>query len=150
MFCRKTGLRGIRSLAGIAFIFLARATWAHSEPTSFLDLHPTAERLEAVVSASTTGLAHDLPEVEPGMLLQPEILQQQRAILAGNILARLRIEVDGIPLTGQLLTIKPVPDRQDLRLKISIPVVARSLEDRDPGAPLPVRSATQNICECVS
>ncbi|MEP7072486.1 MAG: HupE/UreJ family protein [Verrucomicrobiota bacterium] len=73
------------------------------------------------MTASTSDLAHDLPEVEPGMLLQPEILWQQRATLAGNVLARLRIAADGVPLTGQLLKIEPVPDRQDLRLKFQFP-----------------------------
>lgn len=100
----------------VVFSVGADDAWAHSEPTSFLDLHPTPEQLEAVVTASTTDLAHDLPTVEPAMLLRPEVLAQQRADLSQHVLERLHLSADGVELTGNLVRVEPVPDRQDLRM----------------------------------
>ncbi|MEP6821099.1 MAG: HupE/UreJ family protein [Chthoniobacterales bacterium] len=89
---------------------------AHSEPTSFLDFHSETERLEVVLTASTTDLAHDLPTVEPSMLLNATTLREQQNALAEIALSRLRIFAGNQLLSGQLLSAEAVPDRQDLRL----------------------------------
>lgn len=89
---------------------------AHDEPTSFLDLRLRAAGIEVVVVGSTTDFAHDLPAVEPAMLLEPERIARHQEDLARNVLARLRIVADGAPLTGKLRSIAAVPEQRDLRL----------------------------------
>lgn len=62
---------------------------AHTEPTSFIDLRCEPAGIALTLTASTTDLAHDLPAVEPAMLLDPAILATQRAALASVIASRL-------------------------------------------------------------
>jgi hydrogenase/urease accessory protein HupE len=107
-----------------AFFLSARAVSAHDEPTSFLDLRIGPEGIEAVLVGSATDFAHDLPQVEPRMLLRPETLQAQQAAIAQNVLARFRILADGAPLTGKLRTAEPMPEKEDLRLTFDFPLAA--------------------------
>lgn len=72
--------------------------------------------LQVTLTASTVDLAHDLAQVESGMLLDRGTFEKERAALSENVLGRLRITADGKPLVGQLREIEPLPDRQDLRL----------------------------------
>ena len=103
-----------------AFAFaltLARA-FAHDEPTSFLDLRPGADGIAATLVASATDFAHDLPSIEPGMLLDPAVVAAQRAALAEIVQARLQITADGTPLTAKLRAITPAPGKRDLHLEL--------------------------------
>ena len=50
---------------------------AHEEPTSFLELHVGNDGLRAIFTASATDLAHDLPDVEAGMLLTQSVADAQ-------------------------------------------------------------------------
>ncbi|MDQ6764485.1 MAG: HupE/UreJ family protein [Verrucomicrobiota bacterium] len=102
-------------MLGLTFAFTQFAC-AHSEPTSFLDFHSEAERLEVVLTASTADLAHDLPTIEPSMLLNSATLRAQQNALSEIALSRLRIFAGNQPLSGRLLGAEAVPDRQDLRL----------------------------------
>ena len=96
---------------------LARAL-AHDEPTSFLDLRPGADGLAATLIASATDFAHDLPAIEPDMLLDPAIATAQRAALVAIIGARLQITADGRPLTAELSEITPAPGKRDVHLAL--------------------------------
>lgn len=97
-------------------ITLPRAT-AHEEPTSFLDLRLSADGVSAILTASATDLAHDLPTIEPDMLLSAAGATAQGTALTDILRTRLRIAADGTPLTAELRTITPVPDKRDLRLE---------------------------------
>ncbi len=99
-----------------ASLSLATAA-AHDAPTSFIDLRVTPEGLEASVTASDTDLAHGLPAIEPGMLLQPAVVAQERAALAGMIRSRLEITVAEQKLPADLREIVPQPAKRDLRLE---------------------------------
>ena len=96
---------------------LARAL-AHDEPTSFLDLRPGADGLAATLVASATDFAHDLPAIEPDMLLDPAIANAQRAALAAIIGSRLQITADGTPLAAELRAITPAPGKRDVHLAL--------------------------------
>ncbi len=115
-------MRNLRGRLGSFALFfaltlvLARTAAAHSEPTSFLDFHLSSEGMTVVLTASTTDLAHDLPTVEPRMLLETDTIQEQRTVLGPTLLSRLRISADGAILSGQLREIEALPERQDLRL----------------------------------
>ncbi len=114
-----SGLSCGRVLAFLLALFLAlsRAV-AHDEPTSFLDLRFGANGLTATLTASNTDLAHDLPTVEPAMLLDPAVANAQRTALAALVQARLQIFADGAPLSAELRSIVPIPAQRDLRLEL--------------------------------
>lgn len=108
-----------RILALLFAIFLTvPGAAAHDEPTSFLDLRLGADGVTASLTASTTDLAHELPTVEPAMLLDPTIAAAQRAALTALVKERLRLTADGVPLTGELRAIVSVPAQRDLRLEL--------------------------------
>ena len=90
---------------------------AHDAPTSFIDLRVGPNGIDASVTASNTDLAHELPAVEPAMLLQPEVVRAQRDALAGIIQSRFRIGAVGQTLRAELRDIVPVPEKRDLRLE---------------------------------
>ncbi len=98
------------------FITLPRAT-GHEEPTSYLDLRLTTDGISAILTASATDIAHDLPTMEPDMLLAAEGARRQGAAIMDILRTRLRIAADGAPLTAELRAITPVPDKRDLRLE---------------------------------
>ncbi|MDB6076742.1 MAG: hypothetical protein JWO82_489 [Akkermansiaceae bacterium] len=93
--------------------------YGHDEPTSFVDVRLSSVGMEVELTASITDLAHDLPQVEPDMLLKPERVDAQRDALAKLVASRLRISASGsggeaLPL--ELKEIMPVPEKRDLRL----------------------------------
>src|SRR4051794_126635 len=94
----------------------ARITLAHDAPTSFFDLRTSAQGLDLVLTSSTTDLAHDLSFIEPDMLLQPAVLEQEKNALSSIVLSRLTIKAEGNPLHGELWRIEPLPEKRDLRL----------------------------------
>ena len=99
-----------------ALFCFARTLSAHDEPTSFLDLRMSGDGVEAVLVGSTTDFAHDLPDVEPAMLLDPATLARQGSAISRIVLARLKLVADGAPLAGTLRSIEPIPEQRDLRL----------------------------------
>jgi hydrogenase/urease accessory protein HupE len=93
------------------------AASAHEEPTSFLDLHLESDGVRAILTASATDLAHDLPRIEPDMLLSPAGATAQGDALMEILRTRLLIAVDGAPLDPLLRAITPVPEKRDVRLE---------------------------------
>src|SRR5205814_2257860 len=68
------------------------------------------------LTASTTDLAHDFSEIEPGMLLQPAVLEKERRALSVIILSRLTIAADGKRLLGEPANIKALVEKRDLQM----------------------------------
>ena len=89
---------------------------AHEEPTSFIDLRLGSSGMEVAITASATDLAHDLPEVEPAMLLQPATIATQRQALTTLIESRLKLSAAGRDLPLELRKITPNPEKLDLHL----------------------------------
>src|SRR5262245_36671313 len=110
------GRRASLLLAIAIGILAAQNVLGHDAPTSFIDLHITESGLEVVLTASTIDLAHDLPTIEPDMLLQSPTLENIRDTLGFNILSRLTITADGHTLTGVLIGIQPLPEKRDLKM----------------------------------
>ena len=81
----------MKALILLCFALLTvRTIQAHDEPTSYVDLRPAPDGMTVTVLASTTDLAHYLPDVEPDMLLKPAVLAAQQEALHKLINARLR------------------------------------------------------------
>ncbi|MES2923484.1 MAG: HupE/UreJ family protein [Verrucomicrobiota bacterium] len=97
----------------IALILPARA---HDEPTSFIDVRLSTDGLEVGITASVTDLAHDLPGVEPAMLLEPATIAAQQKALTTIVASRLKIVAADEPLALVLREVTPLPDKRDLRL----------------------------------
>ncbi len=93
----------------------------HDEPTSFVDFHLGPEGIEASLTASCTDLAHDLPGVEPAMLLKPEILTANQDVLTKLIRSRLSVSADGVGLEAAVGTMIPVPEKNDVRIELRYP-----------------------------
>ncbi len=89
---------------------------AHDEPTSFVDVRLGSSEMEVSITASATDLAHDLPEVEPAMLLQPDAIAIHRQALTSLIQSRMKISAGGQALALQLREITPIPEKRDLHL----------------------------------
>jgi HupE / UreJ protein len=89
---------------------------AHDEPTSFIDVRLSSAGMEVGITASVTDLAHDLPEIEPAMLLQPATIAAQQEFLASSVGSRLKISEAGKPLPLELREIVAVPEKRDLHL----------------------------------
>lgn len=107
-----------RALTLLAAVFLSTGgAAAHDEPTSFLDIRLGSDGLTASLTASTTDLAHELPTVEPAMLLDPAVAATQRAALTSLLKERLRLSADGAPLNVELRAVEPVSAQRDLRLE---------------------------------
>lgn len=105
-------------LQALALALLCARAFAHDEPTSFLDLRPGADGIAATLVASATDFAHDLPTIEPGMLLVPAVAKAQSAALSAMVRSRLQITADGTPLAAELRGIKPDPGKRDLHLQL--------------------------------
>ena len=103
-------------IAALLLALIACAS-AHDEPTSFLDLRLGADGITASLAASATDLAHDLPAIEPDMLLDPAVAATQRAELAGIVQSRIHIAADGQPLSAELRGIVPAPGKRDVHLE---------------------------------
>jgi len=111
------------ALLGLVLFLLAggyvqRAS-AHDEPTSFIDIRLKPDGMQVDVTASVTDLAHDLPNVEPDMLLQRANIDAQQSQIAELVAARLKISDGGNLLALRLGEIIPVVEKRDLRMVFS-------------------------------
>ena len=109
------------TVALMLYAYSVAVSKAHDEPTSFVDLHLGSQGIEASLTASCTDLAHDLPGVEPAMLLNPQILAAQHGALSELIRSRFSITADGVGLEGAVGTMIPVPEKNDVRIQLVYP-----------------------------
>jgi hydrogenase/urease accessory protein HupE len=109
----------LRSL--LLLIALVCKVAAHEEPTSFLEFRIGNDGLSATFTASATDIAHDLPDVEAGMLLTQSVASAQGPAIAKSLGEQLTISADGKPLAAELRAITPVPEKRDLRLEFFFP-----------------------------
>ncbi len=109
-------MKSLRTIFILA-VALARAA-AHEEPTSFLDLRLGGDGITASLIASATDFAHDLPTIEPAMLLDPAVAAAQHTALAAIVRSRLQLSADGAPLAGELRAITPIPGKRDVHLAL--------------------------------
>ncbi len=106
----------MRAILLLCIALLGRVTLrAHDEPTSYVDLRPGPDGMTVTVIASTTDLAHYLPDVEPAMLLQPNVLEAQRAALERLVASRLSLS----GLTLEPVAFVAVPEKRDVRMEFN-------------------------------
>jgi hydrogenase/urease accessory protein HupE len=92
---------------------------AHDEPTSYLNIGLSETGATISLIASATDLAHDLPEVEPGMLLQESVLTRWRGKLEGIFRERLKLTGDGQTIPMESAAAIALPDKKDVELRFT-------------------------------
>jgi hydrogenase/urease accessory protein HupE len=102
-------------LFGILICLISQSSQGHQEPTSFLELHFESDGLNARLVTSIADLAHELPEVEPQMLLDTAVLKEHEKRLAELLLSRLHVKADSATLAASFVSASPVPERNDIR-----------------------------------
>ena len=133
----------------ICWLSLVRVA-AHDAPTSFIDLRVSPKGIDASVTASNTDLAHELPSVEPDMLLQPAVIEVQRDALTAAIQSRLQIVG-----RGKVAACRTTQDRiasGETRFASRLPLflVSRAVEFRRPMPSLSLRSTASDVPEYLS
>ncbi len=118
------------------FFFLLLIAWlllpfarGHDEPTSFVDLKLGPAGIDASFTASTTDLAHYLPDTEPTMLLDGAPTADRRAALSALITSQFKVTADGTPVVLTLCEITAIPEKRDLRFtfRAELPGVPKTL-----------------------
>jgi hydrogenase/urease accessory protein HupE len=74
--------------------------------------------IEVSLQASATDFSHDLPAVEPGMLLTAPGAEREKVRLVAILAERFVMEADGKPLRAELRAIEPLPEPRDVRLRL--------------------------------
>ncbi len=92
--------------------------FAHPIPFSYLDLNLRTGRIDGSLVVHTLDLAHDLQIDVPERLLEAEFLDSQRQRIVSLLDSRLRLQADGRTLEPEWMSFEPLPERQDVRLRM--------------------------------
>jgi hydrogenase/urease accessory protein HupE len=114
----------------LAFVLLPAGTAsAHPVPFSYIDVNVHAGAADVVVVAHMIDIAHDLNVDPPETLLQPEVLRQHSADVAGLLSGRFHLRADGRELSpGPWSAAEALVERQSIRITGRYPL------DRIPGS----------------
>ncbi|MSO48530.1 MAG: HupE/UreJ family protein [Acidobacteria bacterium] len=115
------------SLATCGWLVCGVTVAAHPVPFSYMDVRLAPAALDVTVVLHIYDVAHDLDIAPMERLLDPDAARAQTAAIAGLLDRRLRILVDGRPLTGAWTGVEVLTDRQSLRLRV------RTILDAPPG-----------------
>lgn len=106
-------------IIGLLAVLLLNAAPASAHPTpfSYLDIHVNGDIVEVSLIAHMIDIAHDLNVDPPERLLQPDQISIYGTNIATMLAARLRLQVNGVPLTaGAWSTPVALPERQSLQM----------------------------------
>lgn len=109
-----------QGLAGlvIALVGLATPAFAHPVPFSYLDVRIQPSAVEVTLVVHIYDVAHDLGIEPMERLLDPAVLQAERAGIVKLLRDRLQVGADGHPFgAGTWSNPEPLPERQSLRLR---------------------------------
>jgi hydrogenase/urease accessory protein HupE len=112
--------------AGVVGLLFASAAGAHPAPFSFLDLRIDDGRITGTLTVHDLDAAHELGLRDASVLLDPATAQRYAPALGDLLARRLRLTVDGQPVSITLSDVTPAPDRQALSFTIAT-------ASRDPG-----------------
>jgi hypothetical protein len=115
------GVRASRLAVGAAvfacvLLLLARPSWAHPVPFSYLDLHLTSTSVEGTLVLHDFDVAHDLGLLTPDPLLDATRLRQYAPQITDFVLGRFTLVADGTVLPIAFTTVRPLPDRSSVEL----------------------------------
>jgi len=100
-------------IAGCLIPGIAPSVEAHPVPFSYLDLRlEGAAKIDGTLVAHIEDLAHDLGIAPPQSLLEPGVAESKKTAIADLIKSRLILLADGQPVNVQVLSVRPLPERQ--------------------------------------
>jgi hypothetical protein len=112
---RRLARSGLAAIVLVAALASGTAVSAHPAPFSFLDVRLDGARLEGWLTIHDLDAAHELGLADAGPLLSPGTAGRYAPALAAILTGRLRLTIDGQPVTVALTDLTPVPERQALR-----------------------------------
>jgi hydrogenase/urease accessory protein HupE len=113
----KVRLLSVVSLVAV-LVCLTRPAAAHPVPFSYLDLRLGEGKLEGALTAHLIDLSHDLHITPPESLLDPAVVEQQRAEILEIIKRGLQITADGTSLEIQIESIETRADQLALTFRL--------------------------------
>jgi hydrogenase/urease accessory protein HupE len=109
-------------VAALAVLSIASPASAHPVPFSYLDLRIQANAIEGTLVVHIFDAAHDLNVDKPETLLDPAVASRNGSTLIAMLSGRLRILVDGRPVSAAWSGPEVLADRQSLQLQIRFAV----------------------------
>ncbi|MGH9162323.1 MAG: HupE/UreJ family protein, partial [Vicinamibacteraceae bacterium] len=103
-------------LPAVLLLALPASVAAHPSPFSYLDLYLGAASAHGSLVVHDLDVAHELRITPPERLLDPAVARAYRDRIAALLATRLRLTLDGRPMTPEWRDIQPLVDRQSLRL----------------------------------
>ncbi len=110
----------MRSVVAALCLLVARDAFAHPAPFSYLDLHLDRGGVTGALVVHDLDAAHDLDVASADSLLDPAVAGRYRDALIALLSPRLALVFDGQPVTVTWGALDVVPDRQSLRLSLTI------------------------------
>ncbi|MGE3842479.1 MAG: HupE/UreJ family protein [Vicinamibacterales bacterium] len=100
---------------------------AHPAPFSYFDFALSAQGIDVTLVAHTFDLAHDLHVNSPESLIEPRVLEAQKAAMQKLLGSRFRLEAEGRTLACTPSSeVEPLGDRQSIRFRYACPVESPS------------------------
>ena len=107
-------------LATVALLAVAEPGQAHPAPFSFLDVRLQATTLDLTLVAHVFDVGHDLGIEPPEQLLDPAVLASKADAISATLTPRLRLLLDGSPVSVRWTSTEGAADRQAVRLRATI------------------------------
>jgi hydrogenase/urease accessory protein HupE len=104
------------TLAAALLLMVASRAAAHPAPFSYLDLHLRDSLVEGSLTLHVIDVAHDLGMARAPDLLDPAVVQRERARVIRLVSSRLSIRSGSEWLALNWGTLEPTPDRDAVRL----------------------------------
>jgi hydrogenase/urease accessory protein HupE len=104
----------------MVLVRLVAPIYAHPVPFSYLDLRlgQSQGQLEGSLVAHVTYLARELNVTPAESLLDPVTLESKKEAILSLLRSRILLAVDGQALDLELLRIEPLPDQQEVELRL--------------------------------
>lgn len=108
----------------LLLVCLARQTWAHDLPFSYVNLHVSDDGVTGTCVLHSFDLGHEL-NIMPAKLLEPAVASQQLSAITGLLASRLTVQVDGQVVSPEWLGLTVLSDRQMISLQVHYTVSHR-------------------------
>jgi hypothetical protein len=112
-------MKRVAPLVGLlALVGAVAPAAAHPSPFSYLDVRIQSAAIELVLVVHTFDVAHELGIAPSERVLEPMVLEPHRDTIVALLQQRLKIAVDGQPLTSVGWSpAVPIPERQSIRFQ---------------------------------
>jgi hydrogenase/urease accessory protein HupE len=113
-----------RAVVAMSCLFAGAPALAHPVPFSYMDLRLQRDVIDATLVVHVFDAGHDLNIAPAERLLDAETARREAGALTAMLAPRFTVTVDGRALSPTWLGVEPMPDRQSLRLRFTLPLSA--------------------------